>query len=465
MRIEQYDGLKWLTQINKASLVALVEAGIVERSTAGSIGQAIEEIAARHGDGRASLVDYLAYEKELTALCGESASTLHIGRSRIDINRTRFRLTQRVELLRFAEALNVVRGAILALARDGRHDIVPTYTLGVQAQPTSFGHYLSAFAEAFARDVARTRTVFLSLNQCPLGAAAGITSTFPINRARLAQLLGFDSPIENAFDAVHISPLDSGLDLVHLARSNALLIDLFLSDHAAQYRSGKVWLVIGEDVGISSLMPHKRNPDPINLLRRASGELLGSCSTYELLCHNVTPGITDFAGPHPANVLDQAVRVIEKLDAMLRSVRFDASVALDVVRSAGGSSTELMNVLIRKGSMPPREAHDLVSNLIEKFQGDAHKFHSESFEAAREQFGDDNSFPLTAEEYNAALDPASIVHSAMGYGGSQPAEVDRMLQQAAETLLVDQTWVKQRLMALSNAQSELDRRFQHPSQS
>src|SRR5947207_12636186 len=149
---------------------------------------------------------------------GTNVWRMHAGRSRQDIGATRNRLFQRAQVLTTFEALNHTRAALLDFAAQYPDAIVPAYTVGVQAQPISFGHYILAYAEALERNAERLRRAYANVNKSPLGSAALGTSSFPVNRARLAELLGFDGIVENSLDANQISPIDAGVDRVSVAR-------------------------------------------------------------------------------------------------------------------------------------------------------------------------------------------------------------------------------------------------------
>ena len=98
------------------------------------------------------------------------------------------------------DAMNVARATLLVMAAKHAGTIVPGYTNGVQAQPTTFGHCLLGFAGAFDRDADRLRQAYARLDLNPLGVAVYGTSSFPVNRVRLAELLGFDGNVENGYD-------------------------------------------------------------------------------------------------------------------------------------------------------------------------------------------------------------------------------------------------------------------------
>ena len=128
----------------------------------------------------------------------------------------------RDDLLAAFERLNGARDRCSGAGGAAPNAIIPAYTWGVQAQPITFGHYLSGYATAFDRHATRMREAYVRLNQSPLGAAALGTSSFPVDRPRLAELLGFDAVAENSLDANQISPIDGGAEVAGLATSGAL---------------------------------------------------------------------------------------------------------------------------------------------------------------------------------------------------------------------------------------------------
>ena len=163
-----------LDQINKACIVMLSEAGIVPRATAARIARGIAAVIEQmraSGTPRRS-ADYLDYEPRLTAVVGADASRLHSGRSRQDLASAMARMNLRDGLLQEIDALICAREKTLALATQHTETIIPAYTHGVQAQPTTFAHYLLALAAALARETQRLREAYARINLNPLGAAA-----------------------------------------------------------------------------------------------------------------------------------------------------------------------------------------------------------------------------------------------------------------------------------------------------
>src|SRR6185503_10482383 len=161
--------VEFLDQINKATIVMLDGAGIVPHPVAAAIAKGIAEVIAQ---GRKSpplrSADYLDYEPRLTAIVGSDASRLHSGRSRQDIASTIARMNLRDGLARVYGALVGAREKLLVLAEQHTETIIPAYTHGVQAQPTTFAHYLLAFGAALTREAERLQEVYARVNRSPL---------------------------------------------------------------------------------------------------------------------------------------------------------------------------------------------------------------------------------------------------------------------------------------------------------
>ena len=157
--------VEFLDEINKASIVMLDATGILPHDLARSIAQGIAKVIEeeRQGTPRRS-ADYLDYEPRLIAAAGPDASRLHTGRSRQDIAATIARMNLRDGLLREIEALVIAREKLLDVAQAHRETIIPAYTHGVQAQPTTFAHYLLALAAMLGRQTERLRQAYRRVN-------------------------------------------------------------------------------------------------------------------------------------------------------------------------------------------------------------------------------------------------------------------------------------------------------------
>ena len=242
-----HDHFHYLAEINKASLVTLAEEGLVSAELAADIAQGVAHIIdeqAREGAVRSS--NYLDFEKRLLEIVGPEASRLHMGRSRQDIGSTMRRMAIRDAFLDTYDELLAARYALLDLAAAHVETIIPAYTHGVQAQPTTLAHYLLAFSAAFERDARRLQEVYARLNLSPLGAAALGTSGFPLNRERLADQLGFDGIVENSYDANLVASVDSKIELANALATSAITVGQFMQNLHTQYHNPRPWILLEE---------------------------------------------------------------------------------------------------------------------------------------------------------------------------------------------------------------------------
>lgn len=165
---EPKDSFARIDQINRASLVMTVETGIVPRALGATIARALDRVAADAAKpGAERPDDYLRIEPLITAIAGADATRMHSGRSRQDIIPTVLKLEQRDRLLNLAKALDETRAALLTVAEREADTIVPAYTNGVQAQPTTLGHIYLGYAAVLARDADRLRETWARLNLSP----------------------------------------------------------------------------------------------------------------------------------------------------------------------------------------------------------------------------------------------------------------------------------------------------------
>ncbi len=257
MAAEARDDFHNLAQINKASLVMLAEEDLVPAGLAASIAEGIAQVIEEQGrEGAARSANYLHFEKRLLEIAGPEASRLHTGRSRQDIGSTMRRMALRDALLDTYDALLAARHALLDLAAAHVETIIPAYTHGVQAQPTTLAHYLLAFSAAFERDAERLEQAYARLNRSPLGAAVLGTSGFPINRKRLAELLGFDGIVENSYDANLVSSVDSKVEFANALATSAITVGQLMQNLHTQYHDPAPWLLLEEGrTDVSSIMP------------------------------------------------------------------------------------------------------------------------------------------------------------------------------------------------------------------
>ena len=466
----RHDNFYWLGELNKASTVMVVEQGIVPRDLGAKIASGVAKVI-EDGEkpGARRPGDYLQYEPLIVAYAGPDATRMHSGRSRQDILATTRRVMLRERVLDLMDAMDAARGKLIATAASHVETIVPAYTNGVQAQPTTLAHYLLAFASAYARDAERFRQAYARLNLSPLGSAALGTSSFPVNRPRLAELLGFDGVAENSYDANQLATLDVAGELDGIASLAAITTGVLVEDIHTQYHQVEPWLHIetGAFTHTSSIMPQKRNPTILNSLRLTASTVVGDAATYTIQSHNVTPGMPDYKREQPQKTLEDAATMFREVSSMLDNLVVLPERALAEVNAEYSTTTELADVLQREADVPFRIGHHFASELVDFGRQNKLKASEIPYaDAARiytksaRQFGiEDAKLPLDEARFRSSLSAENMVHSSKGLGGPQPAEVRRMLDVEARRLADDEAWSRERKGRLSSAQSALDATF------
>jgi argininosuccinate lyase len=455
--------IEFLDRINQASIVMLDAAGIVPRELARSIAQGIAAVIAqeRNGTTRRS-ADYLDYEPRLIAAAGPDASRLHTGRSRQDIASTIARMNLRDGSLREIEAVVIAREKLLAVAQLHRETIIPAYTHGVQAQPTTYAHYLLALAAMLGRQTDRLREACQRVDLCPLGAAALATSSFPLDRARLATLLGFNGLVENAYDANHLASVDCALDVAGALSVAAIQLGQFAQDIHAQYSEAVPWFVLatGELTGVSSIMPQKRNPAALEQLRAQASIMLGDMQTVFLLAHNARIGMFDYRMYDPVPSA-RPLQVFKLFQQIIDGIVVNKERALAEVRADYSTTTEIADALLQRGNVPFRIGHHFASKLTDYGRGNGLKLHEIPYaEAARIYRADTNTdLPLTEAGFREVISAEYMVFGRRGRGGPQLAEVDRMLEDERAKAAAHRAGLKNDTDRLSRAQAALDKAF------
>ncbi len=471
------DPFFFLGEINKASTVMVVEQEIVPRALGKTIADAVRGvIAAGDQPGAARASNYLVCEEALIALAGPEVTRLHSGRSRQDIGATIERLASRDQLMAAAEGLIRVRRTLLTFAAAHRDAILPAYTWGVQAQPISFGHYCTAYCAAFTRTSQRVQETYRRLNLSPLGSGALGTSSFPVDRARLAALLGMDGLVVNSLDATQISPIDCGSELASIAISAALTIGGVAADITAQYSHAHPWLVMDASLtGGSSIMPQKRNPRGLVFLRAQASNVIGLAQTFFLLAHNVQPGMSDYKpfvdakqGHHPVMMVRELVALLGNFGDVLGTIRLDEARALDEVDADYSMTTELADILQRDCDIPFRVGHHFASDLVDYGRRNKLRPRDISYDAARGVYTESaaacsfpvTQLPLSEADFRRAMTAQNMVASSRGTGGPQPDQVVAMLAAEQAALQADQTWIDDTQARQAQAARALDAAFE-----
>ncbi|WP_246045600.1 argininosuccinate lyase, partial [Halorussus ruber] len=256
--------------VDRAHVVMLAEEGIVAEDEAATILSALDDVESAGFDALPDGEDvHAAIETGVIERVGDVGGKMHTARSRNDEVATCIRYRLREDVLEAIEATLGLRGALAEVASERAETAMPGYTHLQPAQPTTVGHYLLSYEQAVARDTARLFDAYERVNQSPLGSAAFAGTPFEVNRERTAELLGFEGLVENSMDAV--STRDFLVEVVAALANLATTVSGLAEDLVVFSNKGLVEL--SDDYSsTSSIMPQKKNPDTLELVRATAGD-------------------------------------------------------------------------------------------------------------------------------------------------------------------------------------------------
>lgn len=467
----------WQNRINRASLVMLAEEGILSRDDARTIAKAQLSAEAKQAEpGAEPLTDIMPLEKMLIAECGQKATLIHTGRSRQDIFATLHQARLRLSVLDFASDLNLFREQLLKIAKEHTRTWMPAYTNGVQAMPITLGFYLWAFLDSFERDFDRIREAWGRVNRSALGSAVLANSHWPINRVRLAELLGFDGPVVNGLDSSQVSLFDVPIEAANIAQNVAVRITTLMQDIAQQYSQTRPWLLLeaGAAYG-SSAMPQKRNPGIIQKTRAKAGDVIGAAQTTVIRAHNLHLGMYD----NKESVSEDNSAVFVQGVHMLQLARWAFSMltvlperALEELDNDWTCSMALAETLQQVHAVPFRVGHSFASDIVTVARRDGHLPKTFPYAAAVEIYAavtkrldwEDGALPLTEEQFRQTLRPEQMVAGLLGPGSPAPESTAEGLARSEKRLDADALWLHGKRNLLAESDASLDALFEALSQ-
>jgi argininosuccinate lyase len=447
--------LDFMIEVDYAHALMLAEQGIIAQAEAHSLFVALDSLdreSLRTASYDGSCEDLFFYiERLITDACGDDiAGRLHTARSRNDIDVTIYRMRLRRDSLVLVHAAIALRRELLNIAERHHESVIPAYTHTQPAQPTTLAHYMLAMAEVLGRDVKRLRRAFEGINHSPLGACAITTTGFPIDRARTAHLLGFDSPTVNSYAS--IGAIDYFTEM--LSAVSVLLINVgrFAQDFLLMATQEFAGIRLSDGyVQTSSIMPQKRNPVALEHVRILASKALGQATGVFISAHNTPFGdindVEDDLQPLIANSLRDATRSLTLFAAALSTAAFNVETLRRRASEGFITVTELADTLVRRDGLAFRTAHQIVASCVQL----AHQRQMElSYDLLQTVAGEMIGRPLdlTPDEVARALDPKNFVEVRGVLGGPAPAETRRAADFERELEKEDERWYAARKEAL-----------------
>lgn len=425
------DHAEGFRRIDRAHLVMLEKTGILPRDVAGRIARALVEIDETVDPAQleytGEVEDYFFLrEAELKARVGtDTGGRLHTARSRNDIDHTLFKMALKARLAALLDEARALLTAMTDTAEREAGTLIVAYTHGQPAQPTTFGHYLAAAIEVLIRDIERLEAAHAVADLSSMGAAAITTSGFPVDRAMVAELLGFGAPQRNSYSCIAAVDYTTGayaaveLLFLHLGR---LIQDfqVWSSFEVAQI------YVPNAFVQISSIMPQKRNPVPIEHMRHLSSQAMGKARMMKDIMHN-TPftDMNDSEGESQQagyGAFETGSRVLRLLAAFVPALKINPDRVAANIDHACITITELADTLVRHEGLSFRQAHEIAAATAKAVVAEGASL-SAGFPPFAAAFREATGRETTMDEagFAEAVSPEYFVAVRDRFGGPAPA--------------------------------------------
>ncbi len=413
---------------------ALERAGVITADEGALLRQGLEMVLAEFREGafspQASDEDiHTAVERRLSELIGPLAGKLHTGRSRNDQVATDLRLYLRDNLAERRQDLRRLQAAALALAERHTDVLMPGYTHLQRAQPVRFSHWLLSYFWAWERDISRLDDLQRRANVLPLGSGALAGTPLKLDRHALARELGFEGPCQNSMDGVR------DRDFVVEALAWAALVSVHLSQLAEDlvvWSSNEVNFVRVADAYAtgSSLMPQKRNPDSLELVRGKAGRIIGDLS-------GLLTVLKGLPSTYNKDLQEDKEALFDALDTLALAVPIVAGVieTLEVqpermlaALDAAMLSTDVADYLVGKG-IPFREAHALAGRAVQRAE-------ELSCQISQLSLAEWQAIsPLFGEDVTELFSWEASVNRRDSYGGTSLRALREQIREARERLM------------------------------
>lgn len=376
---------------------------------------------------------HFAVERRLTEIVGDVGKKLHTARSRNDQVGTDTRLYLRDRIRQIQTQLRDFQQVLLALAEQNVDTLIPGYTHLQRAQPLSLAHHLLAYFEMSQRDWERLNDVYKRTNISPLGCGALAGTTFPIDRAYTAQLLGFDAIYGNSLDGVS----DRDFAIEFLSATSLIMVHLSrLAEEVIIWASEEFRFVSLTDrcATGSSIMPQKKNPDVPELVRGKTGRVFGHLQAMLVMMKGLPLAYNKDLQEDKEALFDAVDTVRACLEAMTilmqEGIEFRPARLAEAVAADFANATDVADYLANKG-VPFREAYNLVGKVVKTCLSQNKLLKDLSL-------GEWQSLhPAFEADIYAAIDPRQVVAARNSYGGTGFDRVRQAIERAKTQLKVE----------------------------
>ncbi|MFQ6011270.1 MAG: argininosuccinate lyase [Nitrososphaerales archaeon] len=420
----------------EAHVIMLGEQKIIPKEDLKKIVTSLEKIRKKYGQGKLPLntqhedVHEFIEDQVILNIGISSGGRMHTARSRNDQVALDLRLRLRNELNELSIKLLSTIEEIIKRADRERETVMALYTHGQQAQIGLLSHYLLGYADALLRDLGRISDSYGRVNLCPLGSSAIGGTSFPIDRRRVSDLLGFDGLLENSMDAV----TSRDFIIETLAVLAILMSGLSrMTEDLIQWSTAEFgYIEVGDAyASVSSVLPQKKNPDTLEMVRGRTGNLIAALVATLTIVKGLPSGYNrDLQQTKPPLFfsLDGASASLDIMRGVIKTMKVNKTAIQKQVKSSYALAPDLADFLTRKKGLPFRQAHQVVGQAVKQLSGkgkDMSKLDPSSISALSKKLTG-KSVNLTKKELQSILDVKSSLKARVSQGGSSPEEDKRM---------------------------------------
>lgn len=420
----------------------LAEQDVITEEDAESIERGLSEIyrEIRDGEFEFDLADediHMAIERALIDKAGPAGARLHTARSRNDQVALDTRMYAKDAATRLIEGATALRSTLFRMAEEHFGVVMPGYTHLQKAQPVLFSHHVLAYFWMLSRDVTRLRHAFEAADVMPLGSAALAGTTFPIDRERVADRLGFADVSANSLDAV--SDRDFLIDLVYACAVTQMHLSR-LCEELVLWSSEEFGFATIDDAFAtgSSIMPQKRNADVAELVRGKTGRAYGDLVALLTVMKSLPLAYDkDMQEDKQAafDAVDTLADCLRAVDGMMSTLVVDAERMAAAARGGFMAATDLADHLAARG-VPFRDAHEIVGNLVLGCERSGRTLEDLTLEELR------SASPAFGEDALEVVDIEAVVRRRSSAGGAGHEAVRAQMERAAQVLEADSGWLE-----------------------
>ncbi|MFD9627033.1 argininosuccinate lyase [Peribacillus muralis] len=460
--------LPHICTINEAHLIMLAEQGIITPEDAKRIMDVLLQIdydAYRNSSYSGQYEDlYFQLEDEIINKTDGIGGNLHLARSRNDMCLAWTRMVVRDDLLSHINCLIKLQNTITLFAEEHRETLYVIHTHTQHAQPGLLGHYFLGVVDVLDRNIARLQHAYQATNRSPMGAAAITTSGFPISRQRVAELAGFESVIENSYDAIgncdYYTETASAISLCSLDLGRVITDMLLWATEEL-----KMIRVADGYISTSSIMPQKRNPIALEHLRASLSVVKGLADTVQAVFFKSPYGdISDYEDIE--DTMSSAIELLNKnvdlFNAVIATLDVDKELLAERAYESFSVVTEIADQIYRSYHIPFRKAHHFVVHLVKKADQMNYNLKNISHEFFAQVYSEVFGQPFT-EDFTPILksiDPRNFVKERNIYGGSGPKAMADMFSTANEKISRNLKWYKSKVEMLEAVRDKREQEIQ-----